>query len=109
MATKKRTLSVQVEPNYSNVAKAYVDTRQQSLLLAEAFISIVCPIQDEISEREAISCYGGEWLKRYREAGIIKPRRVGNKKIYSRHDLDCLRQAEGTLCTLTYKGKKVIF
>lgn len=62
--------------------------------IAAAVVKITTPIKDDISERQARSAYGTRWLNRQIKLGLVKPSYTGNKKVFSRHRLDCIRAAE---------------
>lgn len=63
-------------------------------LIADAVLRKTHPAADEMSENEAQKAYGTRWLNRMRDSGLAEFTRRGNRKIYSRHQLDCLRAAE---------------
>jgi hypothetical protein len=63
-------------------------------LVADAIIKKTAPIKDDMSERQAEKAYGARWLRRMREQGLAIPNYIGNRTVYSRHKLDCLRAAE---------------
>lgn len=77
---------------------------QVSELIAGAIVRRVKPVDDELSEREAQKAYGTRWLNRMRDAGLAKFTRIGNKKIYSRLQLDCLKAAEREQAKLIIKN-----
>lgn len=70
------------------------DYAQLSELIADAILRRTSPVSDEISESEAQKAYGTRWLNRMRDGGLAEYSRCGNKKLYSRHQLDCLKAAE---------------
>jgi len=65
-----------------------------SELVADAIIKKTAPVKDDISERQAAAAYGARWLRKMKEQGLAEPHYIGNKLVYSRHQLDCLRAAE---------------
>jgi len=65
-----------------------------SELVADAIIKKTVPIKDDMSERQAAAAFGTRWLRKMKEQGLANPHYVGNKIVYSRHQLDCLRAAE---------------
>lgn len=76
------------------------DAQSMSELIADAIIKRTQPIQDDLSEREARAAYGRRWLERMVAAGLATSHRIGGRKVYSRHQLDCLRVAERKVATL---------
>lgn len=83
---------------------------QVSILIADAIIARTNPVKDDMSENEAQEAYGTRWLNTMRDKGLATFSRIGNKKIYSRHQLDCLRAAEREQARLVFKkvGKEII-
>lgn len=73
-------------------------------LIADAIIRKTNPLQDDLSERQARDSYGARWLNRQVKLGCATSRRVGNRKVYSRHQLNCLRAAERQCASLIIKG-----
>ena len=67
---------------------------QCSNLIADAIIRKTIPRDDDISESQARELYGDKWLRRMKRDGLAKYNRIGSRNVYSRHQLDCLRQAE---------------
>lgn len=67
---------------------------EMSGLIADAIIRRLHPVQDDISENQALKEYGEKWIKRMKREGLAEYRKVGNRNIFSRHQLDCLREAE---------------
>jgi len=65
-----------------------------SNLIADAIIRKTSPCEDDISESRARELYGDKWIRRMKRYGLAKYHRIGRRNIYSRHQLDCLRQAE---------------
>ena len=65
-----------------------------SNLIADAIIRKTIPFNDDISESQARELYGDKWLRRMKRCGLAEYNRVGNRNIFSRHQLNCLRQAE---------------
>ena len=65
-----------------------------SNLVADAIIKRTSPVKDDLSERQAQAAYGTRWLRKVRESGLAECHRIGGKLIYSRHLLDCIREAE---------------
>lgn len=63
-------------------------------LIAAAIIKKTHPCKDDISENEAKKRYGSKWLKRRREMGLIERNYIGNRIIYSIHELECVKAAE---------------
>lgn len=70
------------------------DLEQMSNLIADAIIRKTHPVMDDISENQALKEYGEKWLKRMKREGLAEFHRIGNRNIFSRHQLDCLREAE---------------
>lgn len=65
-----------------------------SNLIADAIIRRTIPCDDDISESQARELYGDKWLRRMKRDGLAVYNRIGSRNVYSRHQLDCLRQAE---------------
>ena len=65
-----------------------------SNLIADAIIRRTSPCDDDISESQARELYGDKWLRRMKRDGLAVYNRIGSRNVYSRHQLDCLRQAE---------------
>ena len=63
-------------------------------LIVAAIIKKTRPCRDDISENEAKKRYGARWLKRRKEMGVVKGNYIGNRIIYSVHELECIRVAE---------------
>ena len=80
---------------------------EYSELIADAILKKTAPVKDDITERQARQSYGAKWLKRMRDEGLDEYHRVGNRVIFSRHQLDCLRAAERQHSRLIYKGRIV--
>lgn len=65
-----------------------------SNLIADAIIRRTIPYEDDISESQARELYGDKWIRKMKRYGMAKYHRIGRRNVYSRHQLDCLRQAE---------------
>ena len=65
-----------------------------SNLIADAIILRTIPYEDDISESQARELYGDKWIRKMKRYGMAKYHRIGRRNVYSRHQLDCLRQAE---------------
>ncbi len=65
-----------------------------SNLIADAIIRKTAPYEDDISESQARELYGDKWIRRMKKFGLAKYSKIGRRNVYSRHQLDCLRQAE---------------
>lgn len=63
-------------------------------IIADAIIKRTCPVQDDLSERQAETLYGARWLRKMKQAGIAQCNKIGGKNIYSRHQLNSIRVAE---------------
>lgn len=70
------------------------DAQQMSELIADAILKRTQPVTDDLSENEARTAYGRRWLDDKVKRGLAEYSRIGNKKVFSRHQLDCLRFAE---------------
>ena len=70
------------------------ELEQCSSLIADAIIRKTMPCEDDISESQARQFYGDKWLRRMKKDGLATYNRVGGRNIYSRHQLNCLREAE---------------
>lgn len=82
------------------------DYEQVSQLIADAILRRTNPVADEMSEHEARKAYGTRWLNDKLDRGLVEFVRRGNKKIYSRHRLDCLKAAEKENAGLILKSIK---
>lgn len=71
-----------------------------SSLIASAIIRETTPYKDDISENQARIAYGAKWLRKMKADGLAKHARVGGRVLYSRHQLNCLREAERTQARL---------
>lgn len=76
-----------------------------STLVADAIIKRTTPVKDDMSERQARQAYGARWLRKVRESGLADYNRIGGKVVYSRHQLDCIREAERQQARLMRRGK----
>ena len=65
-----------------------------SNLIADAIIRKTSPVEDDISEHQAKKAYGVRWIQKMRRYGLAEAHRVGGRILYSRHQLNCLREAE---------------
>lgn len=74
-----------------------------SNLIADAIIRKTAPHEDDISERQAKEAYGDKWLRKMKRLGLARFTKIGGRNIYSRHQLDCLRQAERENAKLIFK------
>ena len=72
-------------------------------LVADAIIRKTRPFEDDISENQAMKEYGERWLRRMKKDGLAKFNRIGNRNVYSRHQLNCLREAEREHARLVFK------
>lgn len=77
------------------------DVEQFSDVIAAAIIKRTQPVRDDLSESEARKAYGTRWLAGKVRDGLAHFSRIGNKKVFSRHQLDCLRLAERQCARLT--------
>ncbi len=75
----------------SVLAKQYAELSE---MIADAILRRTSPVSDELSEAEAKKAYGTRWLNRMRDEGLATFHRKGNRKMFSRHQLDCLQAAE---------------
>lgn len=89
-----------------NIARNY---EQISSLIADAIIARVSPVKDDLTENEAREAFGTRWLNSMCEKGLATFTRRGNRKIYSRHKLECLRAGEREHAELIFKkiGKEI--
>lgn len=72
-------------------------------IVADAILKKTSPVKDDLSEREAKAAYGSGWMKKMRKEGLADCHRIGNRVVYSRHQLDCLRIAERQHAQLIFK------
>ena len=77
---------------------------EMSGLIADAIIRRLHPVRDDISENQALKEYGEKWLKRMKREGLAEYRKVGNRNVFSRHQLDCLREAERLHARLVFSA-----
>lgn len=90
----------------SEVMQMMTELESCSNLIADAIIRRTMPCQDDISENQAKKAYGDKWIRKMKQYGLAKFQRVGNRIFYSRHQLDCLREAEREHAKLFFKRKK---
>ena len=85
------------------------ELEQCSNLIADAIIRRTVPCEDDISENQARQVYGDKWLRRMKKEGLAVCHRIGGRNIFSRHQLNCLREAEREHAKLVFKaiGKTV--
>ena len=74
-----------------------------SNLIADAIIRRTVPREDDISENQARQLYGDKWLRRMKKEGLAVCHRIGGRNIFSRHQLNCLREAEREHAKLVFK------
>lgn len=74
-----------------------------SNLIADAIIRKISPHEDDISERQAKEAYGDKWIRKMKSLGLAKYAKIGGRNVYSRHQLDCLRQAERENAKLIFR------
>ena len=67
---------------------------KDALLIASAIIKLTSPAKDDVSENQAMKDYGGRWLRKMKRLGLAEFHRVGGKNVYSRLQLNSLREAE---------------
>lgn len=82
----------------------YEENVAMSELIADAIIKRTQPMKDDMSERQAEKAYGTRWLRAMTQRGLAEWHRVGGRKVFSRHQLDCLRQAERRHASLVLKS-----
>ena len=68
-------------------------------IIAAAIIRQICPVKDELSERQAQKMFGSRWLMARKDDGSAEYHCSAGKNIYSRHQLMCLKEAERTVST----------
>ena len=74
-----------------------------SNLIADAIIRKTSPCEDDITERQAKKAYGRDWIERMKKLKLAKYSKIGGRNIYSRHQLNCLRQAERDNATVIFR------
>ena len=79
-----------------------------SNLIADAIIRRTIPCEDDISENQARKGYGDKWLRRMKREGLAVCHKVGGRNIYSRHQLNCLREAEREHARLVFAKLKTV-
>lgn len=65
-----------------------------SEIIADAVIKRIQPVKDDLTESQARKAFGVRWLNKMVENGNAHYHWIGSRKIFSRHQLDCLRLAE---------------
>ena len=76
---------------------------QCSNLIADAIIRKTSPCEDDISENQARQLYGDKWIRKMKRLGLAKYTKIGGRNIYSRHQLNCLREAERENTRLVFR------
>ena len=79
------------------------ELEQCSNLIADAIIRKTSPHEDDITERQAKEAYGEKWLRKIKGLGLAKYTKIGGRNIYSRHQLNCLREAERENTRLVFR------
>ena len=79
------------------------DAKAMSELIADAIIKKMQPVKDDLTESQARKAYGVRWLNRMVESGHAEYHWIGSRKIFSRHQLDCLRTAERRRAELVFR------
>lgn len=87
-----------------SVKSTMEELMEMSGLVADAIIRKMHPVKDDISENQALKEYGEKWLKKMKQDGLAEFHRIGNRNIFSRHQLDCLREAERRHAKLVFKA-----
>ena len=80
------------------------ELEQCSNLIADAIIRKTSPCEDDISENQARQLYGDKWLRRMKKEGLAVCHKIGGRNLFSRHQLDCLREAEREHAKLVFKS-----
>lgn len=79
------------------------ELEQCSNLIADAIIRRTSPHNDDITERQAKEAYGDKWLRHMKTKGLARYTKIGGRNIYSRHQLNCLREAERDNARLLFR------
>lgn len=78
----------------NTLATLFCDLVTASDLIADAIVKRTCPVEDEISTSEAYALYGRRWVEDHLRTGLLHRSAIGNRLVYSRHELECLRASE---------------
>ena len=70
---------------------------------ADTIIRECLPLEDELTENVARKLYGDKWLRKKKAEGLAQYQRVGKRNVFSRAQLDKLRQQEREPAKLLFK------
>ncbi|MCR5352300.1 MAG: hypothetical protein K6E35_07400 [Bacteroidales bacterium] len=68
-------------------------------MMADEILRRVFPVKDNISQRTAYKEYGPGIVKQAEESGKLTIRRIGNKKMFSRRELNVFCEARKRVAT----------
>lgn len=77
-----------------SIGNIFHDLMTASDLIADAIIKRTRPLEDELSTSEAYDLYGRRWVEDRLRTGLLHRSAIGNRLVYSRHELECLRASE---------------
>ena len=77
-----------------SIGNIFHDLMTASDLIADAIIKRPRPLEDELSTSEAYGLYGRRWVEDRLRTGLLHRSAIGNRLVYSRHELECLRASE---------------
>ena len=80
-----------MEPLYGDTIRVIEECTELVIL---AIAKKTCPVKDDLSEHQAYELYGRKWLKTRVAWKVIARHRIGNRIIYSRHEIECVKAAE---------------
>lgn len=73
-------------------------------LVALELKKIMAPQEDEISTNEAYEIYGRGWIQKQTERKELHPQFRGNKKVFSRAEIERARAKENAVARFAIKG-----
>lgn len=76
-----------------------------SALIALELKRLSSPTEDEVSTNEAHRIYGRRWVERFTKLGELHPLYRGNKRVYSRSELERVRAKDTISARLLVKPR----
>ena len=73
-------------------------------LVALELKKIMAPQEDEISTNTAYDTYGRGWINKYTASNDLHPQYRGNKKVYSKAEIERVRAKENAVARVIIKG-----
>ena len=93
---------------YGNAARAIwrarAPRRYESFKFDPNTVSVNDLMRLGFSENQARQLYGDKWLRRMKKEGLAVCHKIGGRNLFSRHQLDCLREAEREHAKLVFKS-----